>query len=586
MSFLRLTIITLTALLTLAACGRDDESVTVAESAAVNELLAYVPADTPYVFANLEPVPDEVLDSFLERMQPVLDSMQLQLSKTRNELESGQQLNAGDPGARLAHALIQEIDGKVSRAGLETLGIDLRSKKVVYGHGAFPVIRLGLSEPQVLRATIQRVLDNAGISAPEQDFQGVSYWRLGDEGAPADPVSLYVSILDDHLAISLFPTAEEVELLPALLGLETPADSDAQSRLAGLNHKHDYTPYGSGIIDVHRMADEFMSPDTAAGRLMALSGDFDPANLPPVCATEIHEIIDNAPMMTMGVTELTTDAWAFQYRLETPQSLAGQLMGLVSEIPAANAFSDRVLEFSLGLRFGPVRDFLREKAMAIVEDPYECEHLLDLNTSAAQSLAQLDQPMPPFLNNFRGLRVSLSEFLLGRTTLPENARGHLAVHVEKPEMFIGMAQMFLPDLSTLAIQPGEAPVRLPDSLVPVEGIEAWAAMSDEAIGLAVGPGEVDTLPGFLDADAGPEGMFLSAAYDMDAYLDYTEEIGKHYGNAGDDGDESLHASAARELQEAMREAYREMAGRSHSTLRFTADGFVAENRVTFKPESP
>ena len=30
-----------------------------------NELLSYVPADTPYLFANLEPVPEEVIDTYL-----------------------------------------------------------------------------------------------------------------------------------------------------------------------------------------------------------------------------------------------------------------------------------------------------------------------------------------------------------------------------------------------------------------------------------------------------------------------------------------------------------------------------------------
>ena len=44
-------------------------------------------------------------------------------------------------------------------------------------------------------------------------------------------------------------------------------------------------------------------------------------------------------------------------------------MGLVSKIPVADEISDRILEFAFGMRFGPVRDFLREKVTAIVDDP-------------------------------------------------------------------------------------------------------------------------------------------------------------------------------------------------------------------------
>jgi hypothetical protein len=147
-----------------------------------------------------------------------------------------------------------------------------------------------------------------------------------------------------------------------------------------------------------------------------------------------------------------------------------------------------------------------------------------------------------------------------------------------------MAQMFLPDLSALAITPGEPPVRLPESLVPTPGITAYAAMSSDAIGLAVGQNEEQGLPEFLDREAGPEGIFLSAGYDMAAYFDYSGKFGgQHQVNGDIHGDgNSMHTQAAIEFHEVARKAFKDMADRSYSTLRFTAEGFVAENRMTFK----
>lgn len=577
MSHMRLTTLALVALLSLGACGKSEDPPAASPDTASNELLSYVPADTPYLFANLEPVPDEIIDTYLARLQPVLDSMQSQLSIGRTEMGSTEGENGNDPGTRLAHALLLELDGNLNRSGLESMGFDLQAAKVVYGIGAFPVIRLGLSDSAALRATILRVLNNGGITAPEQDFQGVSYWRISDGNTAEEPAGLYVSILEDHLAISVFPPMAETEFLPAFLGLEKPAHSDAHTRLAQLNSTHDYTHYGSGILDLHRLADQFVNPDTVTARVMTAAGAFDPATLSPACSDEIHAIVDNAPLMTMGVKELTPAAVALQYRVETPKTLAGQLMGLVSKIPVADEISDRILEFAFGMRFGPVRDFLREKVTTIVDDPYQCEHLRDLNESAAQALVQLDEPMPPFVNNFRGVRVSLNEIMMSQESIPENARGHLAVHVDKPEMFIGMAQMFLPDLSNLAITPGDPPVRLPESLVPVPGIVAFAAMSSDAIGIAVGEQEETSLPEFLSRDAGPEGIFLSAGYDMAAYLDYTQNQGTQYQDQNDP-----HSQAAMEIRSAASTAFREMADRSYTTLRFTGDGFVADNKMTFK----
>jgi hypothetical protein len=585
MSYMRLTALALATLMALGACGKkSDESPTAAHNAASNKLLLHVPADTPYLFANLEPVPEDVIDTYLTRLQPLLDSMQAQLSSARTDFEASDGEYPSAPPTRLAHALLVELDGKLSRSGLESLGFDLRSEKVIYGLGAFPVIRLGLSNSAVLRSTILRVMKHADITATEQEFQGVSFWRISDGNTAETPAGLYISILQDHLAIGLFPPMAETELLPVFLGLEMPADSDAQTRLAHLNKTHDYTPYGSGILDVRRLADQFIRPDTLTSRMTAATGVFDPATLSQECVTEIHEIIDNAPRMTMGVQELTSSAIAFQYRLETPKTLASQLMGLVSKIPVANELSDRILEFSFGMRFGPVREFLREKVSAIVEDPFQCEHLQDLNDSAVQTLAKLNEAVPPFINNFLGVRASLSEIMMNQDSIPENARGHLAIHVEKPEMFVGMAQMFLPDLSALAITPGKPPVRLPESLVPRPGMVAYAAMSSDAIGLAVGEGEEDGLPDFLNRDANPQGTFLSASYDMAAYFDYSGKFRDlHQGHGDDHGDQnSMHAESATEFHHAAATAFRDMADRSYSTLRFTPQGFVAENRMTFK----
>ncbi len=584
MTHLRIFTLALTALLVIAACGKSDEQVAAVSDSGSNDLLAFVPADTPYLAANLEPIPEDVLDSYLAKAQPVLDAMQEQLSQTRATMESSENPGDTDPGEKIAHALVSELDGKLNRAGMESMGFDLRAHKVIYGVGAFPVVRLGLSDPAALRATVLRVMDKAGVTAPEQEYQGVSYWKVSDDDSGEVPAGIYISILEDHVAIGILPLVAETELLPAFLGLEMPAESDARARLAELNRAQDYTPYGSGILDTHGMIDALVQPDSLAGRAMASSAHVSHAPLTPECVAELHGIANSAPRMTLGVQDLTETAVAMQYRMETPDSLAGRLMSLVSEIPMVNGLSEKVVEFAFGLKFGPVRDFLVEKATEISTNPYQCEHLAELNLKATEALAQLNQPMPPFLNNFRGIRVSLTEFMLGRQTVPEDARGHLALHVEQPQMLVGMAQMLVPDLSTLAITPGDPPVRLPENMIPAPGITAYAAMSKNAIGISLGEGEEESLPGFLKQKSGPEGMFMSASYDMSAYLEYRDLFSSQVKNAYNvpDTEGSVHDENTSEIEEAAASAFRDIADRSTSTLSFTTEGLVIDNRITFK----
>ena len=576
MTTIRLVLTATVLTLTLAACGKDQEET--AAAGQENALLAFVPSDTPYVVADLEPVPDAVLDAYLSRMQPVLDELQLQLVETRDRLQSGETAGANDddPAARVALALMNELDGKLNRAGLESLGIDLGSNKVFYGMGAFPVARIGLSDPAMLRATIQRVLDNAGITAPEKQYQGVSYWSVSKEDLDGASVSIYAAILDDHLAFAILPTTAEAELLPAFLGITRPGHSDIAARLAELNREHGYTPYGSGILDLHRLADQFLDPKSTLAQAVAKSGHNELETLTPQCVEEIHGIIDNAPRLTVGTKELDANKVAIQYRVETLSSLASELQALVSRVPAVDPDSNQAVELSLGVKLGAVRDFLRQKTAAIVAEPYQCEALQHLNDWAMQASERLDQPVPPFVNNFLGVRASLDSLDFDFSSIPAQVRGLLALHVDKPEMFVGMAQMFLPDLSGLNLARGEPPVRIPESVVSIQGIVAYAAMSSDAIGLSVGEGEQDRLEAFLDRKPGPEGVFLSATYDAAAYAAYSRKMTVQA--MGDDSD----GDAVRKLAETTQDAVAAMADRNKLTMSFAPDGFVADTEMTFK----
>lgn len=577
----RLLSISLVLVLSLGACGQAEGPTATETAPAAKSLLSHVPADTPYLMANLQPVPEAVLDANFERIQPITSEMQAQLSTLKSGLETeGSSITGNEFSDRLLLALLDELDGKLNREGLESLGFDLQSTSVIYGVGAFPVVRMSLTKADTLRATILRVLENAEVDATENEFQGVSYWRIASPEPDEAPVALYVSILSDQLAVAVVPLASEAEYLPAFLGLEMPMDSNAAKLLADLNKKHGFTPFGTGFLDLHKLADEFLDPEATTARAMMAAGAYDRNEFSEQCVSETHAMIDTVPTMVFGITEMEVEAIAYRFLAEMPTPLATQLTGLVAAVPAARAITDRIAELALGVKVGAMRDFLREKAQAIVDQPFQCEHFADLNEQAQQALVQLDQPIPPFVNNFRGLRLSLKEIVMAPgQDIPSDVKGQVAVHVDQPEMFVGMAQMFLPDLSELSLAPGEPPVQIPESLVSVQGIVAFAAMSDEAIGMSVGAGEENELPEFLTQDAGPKGMFFSVDYDNEAYYDYQLK-GMEASQVNIEGDNVMNPIM--DISKAAIRAARAAGDRNHVTMKFTGEGLVIESRMTYK----
>jgi len=588
-----LAITTAIMLFTVTACGKDEaKSVGDSSAGSGNTLLSWVPSGTPFLAANLEPTPNDVVDSFLQKAAPVLAAAQAELVKVRAKLES--EPGSADGGSRLLLAVLQELDGKLNRAGLESLGFDLQSQKVIYGLGAFPVVRVSLLNAPALKGTIQRILADAGIEAPERDFNGQPYWRLtGDSPSGHNRAEfgggVYIAIFDDHFALGVFPVSAEQELLPRFLGPQKPETSDAASRLSKINAQYGFTPYFTGVMDLSLLADEFMQPDSLVARTLRETGATSLESLSQACKDEIRGMISHTPRLVAGATELTPDSVGVQYIAEAAPELASQLAGLVADVPMADALSSRMLEFSFGLKFGPVRDFLMEKLTAVTQAPYQCEHLQNLNSGAADMLAKLEQPMPPMVNNFRGLRASLDRFSMNQS-IPETAEGLLAVHVEQPEMFVGMGQMFLPDLAELKLVKGDPPVQLPASLIPMPGIVAFAALSDSAIGLSVGAGEEDGLTAYLERKAMGDGTFMSLGYDTAAYLDFTRAMAgqgqgqAHHLDSDDDGSGSAeaHEIVALEIAEAIQQAYKNTAGRSWMSMKFTQQGVVIDSRMTFR----
>lgn len=569
MKFTRIVAILAGAALLLAACSKQsDETAIVKEN--TNPLLAHVPADTIYAFATLEPVPTDITDAYALRFQPVLDVMSGRIERFQAEYASGEY--EGDLQARFAKAVLDELGGELSADSLARLGISMQAQQAVYAMGVFPVIRLELDDAQALRGAIDRIGDKMGVEIPEKTLDGTAYWSVTEAD---EPVGAYIAILEGQLAFSVFPVSAEDSMLPALLGHEMPAESLASSNaLAIMNGQKGYTAYGSGFINVQKLADELLDPASVTNAYLGSYMDHDPTALSAACHNEFRSLAAKAPRMTLGTTLLEVDEVAMRYELEMETSLAGSLAGLVADVPTAED-GDNLLSASLALKVGKLRNFMLEKASAIVAAPYECEHLQNLNQQAEELVAQLNIPMPPMINNLLGMRLRLDDVVPDGEI--HKTEGLIAIHVDQPEMFTGMASMMVPGIEELDLTNQTDPVRIPQEVLQVDDVVVHALTSDQAIGLSLGEDYAPHLAGFLDAESQQEGVFFSVSYDMARQLELQGVVSKkwavdidHHGSGYDDFSEALEAS------------YSAMLDRSRTEMKFTLDGLTIDSHISFK----
>ena len=570
MRFIRTLVLVTSMALLLAACSKESDDAVVIVKENTNPLLAYVPTDTAYVFADLETAPAEITDAYVNRFQPVLDVMSEQINQFQSDYEAGELHD--NQMANLAMAVLDELGGSLSKESLNKLGISLQAHHAIYAKDIFPVIRLGLSDADELRNAITRIEAKMGYELPVKDLNGTSYWRISEDEMP---VAIYIAILEQQLALSVFPINAEDSMLAAFLGQEMPAQSMASSNaLAVLNKNKAYTGYGSGFVDIQKLSDEVLNPESNTRKILGSRMDTYMASLDAVCTTEIKSIIAKTPRMTAGVTRFTDNEVAMRYDLEIENSLASSLAALVSGTPSAGT-GNHLLSASLAIKVGKLRNFVLEKATALVATPYQCSKLQDFNVQAEQLMTQLNVPMPPMVNNLMGLRARVDDFDAAKELTQLD--GLLAIHVDKPEMFVGMASMMVPGFEDLDLANQTEPVRIPAEMMHMEGVDVFALIGDNAIGAAIGEQHVKDLGGFMKAKTQDNGTFLSVSHDMAKQMQIQAALTGKYQLEPDQNPPKIN-----EYSEAVKEVYMEILDRSRVEMRLTTEGLHIDSSITFK----
>lgn len=513
--------------LLLAACNQNDDaaSPTSGISTAVkHEMFDYVPADTPYLFANLEQIPADITDAYLKNVQPMYKSMQENLQEMDKEYQQAQTSAAtDDPTTEVDNfypmaffsSIVTELADNLSIEGMEKIGVKANSHAIVYGLGPFPVARMEIADETRLRATLERAFTKAGKIPEEQVLNGRKYWQAGDE-----EMELIVSIDANEVAMSILPTSLVADALPNILAQSKPASPlDVNKSLSTLNKNNGYLNYGSGWLETQKLVDLFMNNDSSAATSMRQMMDFDAQSVSQVCKDEYTSIAANVPRLHGGYQTVSLKQSAASFTLELQQELASDLKGLVVAKALSAVDAGGLVNLGFAMNLAKAREWLLAAASKHVENPYKCEQLAELNASYAQAYENLNRPLPPFAGNFIGLKLKIDELDLDQVgqsnPIPQKIKAMFSVLTSNPEMLVGMGQMFLPELAGLDLTPGADPVPLVLDGMPTPDEPIWAASSEKSLGVAAGEGMDTQLLGFLAEGDSTEGEFLTLGIDSE-----------------------------------------------------------------------
>jgi hypothetical protein len=571
----------------LAACHHKDKDAP----------LAFVPADTPYVVANLDILDDNTRSALLAQTNAQLPSQLVQLKSAADDMAEK------DPdSARLLKAVIAELDGKTIEQFAQNAGLNIKGRTAAYGLGLSPVIRFELVDPKAFEAFVGRLETAYGKPLDTATVGGQSYRK---HVSPESGIQVVIAVVGKQAVAALLPTDAPEATLRLALGLDRPAKNlQDDGRLEKLAKAKDYQPWAIGQVDLTRLLPlaasgkdpMFNALQKARATAEAAKTGEPVANqlqVSPSCEGEATRVAARVPSLSFGYTKLDEKHQDLRWDVALADDITKAFSGLKVELPGLGAAGTAPFDVSLALPVAQLRTFWSAQADAVAAKPFTCQSLTDLNEGFAKIGTLSQQAAVPPVGDLLGLRVALDSFDSGSADSIPKFSGRVVIGTSNPTALFAMSQMVAPGLAQLKLTTDGKPVALPPQVTAPLGAPVWAAMGAKALALAIGPGEDAKLGEMLSAPTGDAGRFGRLHLSGDMYAAWVKAMAQRADHiaelttSADHSDPAAEAAAkvTAERSKAQFETMQAQAARIKSVgaeIHMESDGLVITNQNELK----
>ncbi len=508
MNYLRkpLTLLMAVMALLLISCGESDTPKEAQEQKA-SSLLSHVPADTPYVITNSKRVPRNVSEKLLKIAAQGFDSSINSFTLTMQDVEK--------PGPeKLVKALLDELKGKMSPEGLESLGLPVNGHYLAYGLGLLPVIRIEIADQQKVRDFISRVEQRSGMQAPLTEQAGHSYWRFDLE-----EVAGIMAVTDQHLIAALLPVKLELEYLPMVLGDKKPEQNlaDAGSFQQLLND-NGFTGYGEGYIDFLRIVEIILGESNGVNAAVWNVLEAEELKQSPACTSLVKALANSVPRILIGTKELSEQRIVGQGIFETSSDVSAHLQKLAAPVPGLGGESSAMIAFGLGLNLPELRTAITSAIQSIQEQGKDCEWVKQ--DELTKGLQATNMMLNPMFAGIKGAYFELNDIDLDMANMqPTSVDADLMLATDDPRGIFAMLGMVSPQLAQLQLPNDGTAVKLPlEGMIPLPNVPpTYVAAKEKLLALSIGDKAEQSVKEAFNAKLVTPMPILDMSMDVDKY---------------------------------------------------------------------
>ena len=539
-----LSLLLISVCLTFAACSKKDKA------ASEYEHLQYIPADSPYVFVNLKPLPEDLQEKFSESYSEIInvysrlakDAYSDYMERSKANSEIGVEIKGHDVwDNKWVKAMQKEFSDGFSLESLKKLGITKKSTYAIYGNGVLPVMRLSLSDTKLFSKTIERIESYAEDEIPELTVDGMRVWAIGDKKSEEEQGELIVALSDKDLIITFLPPESTTAMLEQLVGHTKPDLAlSSTDTINNLMQKKNYLAESLGYIDFQQILNRFTQEPTGLDKeFLAQFEEFaeNRDELSDVCKSELQGMVQTMPRLVYGLTEISSKKMVTESVFEVRSDLAKEMTELSAPVPG---LGDGTGFFSMGfsMDIAAMRDFAIKRIEALQATPYECEFLEIDPDNLNKTLKVVKNPAAGFVESIHGFNFVLDEidadalfaliqaqeeskeeldFSEIQEVLSHNFSAYAVFAADKPKTMINMGKMMSPELAALDIKDDGKAVLINELFPEVIPMDVYAAMNNKALTISVGN----------NAENKPKELFALKAADNPPLFAYSIDMGMY-----------------------------------------------------------
>ncbi len=527
------------------------------EKASEYEHLQYIPANTPYVFVNLKPLPEDLQEKFSESYEEIISVYSRiaksayadYVEKAEADSEIGVEIDDEDIwDNKWIKAIQKEFSDGFSLETLENYGIDKKSTYSLYGHGVLPVLRLRLTDPKLFSKGIERIESYAEDEIPELTVDGMQVWAIGDTESDIEKGELIIALSDKDLIVTLLPPESTTAMLEQLIGHTKPKDAlSSTDKINNLMSQKKYLPESLGYIDFQQILNRFTQEPTGLDKeFLAQFDEFNDARneLSDVCKAELQKVVQTVPRLVYGLTEISSKKILTESVFEVRSDLAKEMTKLSAPVPG---LGDGSGFFSMGFSMDipAMRDFAIRRIEALKANPYECEFLKMEPANLDKALAGVKNPAAGFVESVHGFNLVIDEidadamfaimkakeetsgdldFSEIQEMLSKKFSAYVVFAADKPKTMINMGKMMSPELAALNIKDDGKPVLINELFPNPIPMDVFAAMNNKALTISVGKDAESKSKKIFALKAAKNPPLFAYSVDMGMYMKLINKI--------------------------------------------------------------